>query len=80
MLLKMADNKDAIKEVERIVPIKSLLSSEDLVIYEIDDRGTISKLIDYRRLPSDENYLNELLAESGYLFTELLQLEDKYGQ
>ena len=78
--LKMADNKDAIKELERIVPIKNLLSSDDLVIYEIDDRGTISKLIDYRGLPSDENYLNELLAESGYLFTELLQLEDKYGQ
>lgn len=78
--LKVAENKDAVKELERIIPLKSLLSPKDLVIYEIDDRGTISKLADYRGLPSDENYLNELLAESGYLFTELLQLEDKYGQ
>ena len=78
--LRVAKNKDAVKELECVVPLKSLLAPEDLVIYEIDDRGTISKLADYRGLPSDENYLNEFLAESGYLFTELLQLEDKYGQ
>ena len=75
----VAGTESDLKELDRIVPIKSLLSPDDLVIYEINNRGTVSKLADYCGLPSDENYLNELLAESGYLFTELLQLEDKYG-
>lgn len=73
------NNEDKI-ELGKIVPIKSLLPSDDLVIYEIDNQGNVSKLADYHGLPSDENYLNELLAESGYLFAELLQLEDKYGK
>lgn len=76
----VAGTESDLKELDRIVPIKSLLSPDDLVIYEINNRGTVSKLADYCGLPSDENYLNELLAESGYLFTELLQLEDKYGK
>ena len=76
----VAGTESDLKELDRIVPIKSLLSPDDLVIYEINNRGTVSKLADYCGLPSDENYLNELLAESGYLFTGLLQLEDKYGK
>lgn len=68
------------EKLDKIVPIKSLLDANDLIIYEIDDQGTVSKLDDYCGLPSDENYLNVLLAKSGYLFTELLQLEDNYGK
>jgi hypothetical protein len=30
----------------------------------------------YKGLPSDENYLNEGLADSNNLFSELLDLED----
>lgn len=78
--IESAQAKSGLAKLDRIVPLKSLLSSDNLVIYEIDNQGIISKLADYCGLPSDENYLNELLAESGYLFTELLQLEDKYGK
>lgn len=76
--IEMAGDISALDKLDRIVPIRSLVSSDDLVIYEIDNKGTVSRLADYYGIPSDENYLNTLLAESGYLFTDLLQLEDKY--
>lgn len=66
--------------LDQIVPLKSLLSPDNLVIYEIDNQGTISRLVDYLGLPSDENSLNQLLSESGCLFSELLQLENSYGK
>lgn len=72
------DNGQA--ELDKIVPPGSRLPADNLVIYEITNEGQISRLADYNGLPSDENYLNELLAECGYLFADLLELEDKYGK
>lgn len=67
-------------ELSKIVPLCSLLDSDDLVIYQISNTGEISKLVDYQGLPSDENFLNELLAESSNSFANLLDIEDKYGK
>jgi predicted ATPase len=66
-----------IAEIREIVPQVSTLNSDDLVIYELDDKGNIIKLDDYKGLPSDENYLNERLAESNDLFANLLDIEDR---
>lgn len=60
-----------------IVPMNSLVNSEDIVIYELDDFGNILKLDDYKGLPSDDNYLNIKLEETNELFTNLLEIEDK---
>lgn len=68
------------RELSRIVPLCSLLDSDDLVIYQISNTGEISQLVDYHGLPSDENFLNELLAESSNSFANLLDIEDKYGK
>jgi len=59
-----------------IVPLKSIVKSDDLVIYELDEEGKIIKLGDYKGLPSDDNYLNEKLAETNELFANLLDIED----
>lgn len=64
------------EKLNDIVPIESLLDSNELNIYEIDDNGTVIKLEEYNGLPSDENYLNERLAETNYLFSDLLEIED----
>jgi len=59
-----------------VVPLISTVNSNDLVIYELDEKdGTIKKLGDYKGLPSDENYLNEKLGESNELFAQLLEIE-----
>lgn len=68
---------DLIKKLESIVPLKSMVNSYDVVIYELDElTGTIKKLKDYEGLPSDENYLNEKMAENNDMFAKLLDIED----
>ncbi|MBK8566645.1 MAG: ATP-binding protein [Saprospiraceae bacterium] len=73
-----SNNKDELKsKLSEIVPIQSIVNSDDLVIYELNEAdGTIIKLDDYRGLPSDENYLNQRLAEGNELFAQLLEIED----
>jgi predicted ATPase len=68
--------KISITGIFTIVPEKSFVATQDLIIYELSDKGQIIKLADYKGLPSDENYLNEKLAETNDLFANLLEIED----
>ncbi len=63
--------------LSKTVPLESTLDPSSISIYQLDDHGGISLLDDYMGLPSDENFLNEFLAESNELFIELLELEEK---
>ena len=64
-------------KLNEIVPLKSTLDGDDLVIYQLDEKnGQIVKLKSYKGLPSDENYLNIGLAESTDEFSKLLDIED----
>ena len=68
---------ELLNKLSEVVPLKSTLSSDKLVIYQLDEKsGTIHKLKDYDGLPSDENYLNESLADSNEQFSKLLDIED----
>lgn len=64
------------KAISEIIPLKSLINSDDLAIYEINDKGSITKLKDYNGIPSDENYLNNDLGKANDLFVKLLEIED----
>jgi predicted ATPase len=68
---------ELLKSIERIVPSKSIINSDDLVIYELNESGGLSKLGDYKGLPSDDNYLNNLLEESNNMYSQLLRIEDQ---
>jgi predicted ATPase len=74
---KSSKKEDLQKEISDIVPLVSKLNSDDLTIYELDDKGVIIKLGNYKGLPSDENYLNERIAEFNDLFANLLDIEDR---
>ncbi|MBK8245306.1 MAG: ATP-binding protein [Saprospiraceae bacterium] len=76
--LKPKVNSDDLKaKLNEIVPLVSTVDGNDLVVYQLDEKnGTIEKLKEYKGLPSDENYLNEGLAESNDEFSKLLDLED----
>lgn len=63
-------------ELEKIIPFQSAINSNDLVIYELNEEGQIVKLGNYNGLPSDENYLNQKMAETNELFANLLEIED----
>jgi hypothetical protein len=65
------------RKLNDIVPLNSTLDGDNLVVYQLKEiDGTIKKLKSYKGLPSDENYLNESLAESNDEFSKLLDLED----
>lgn len=66
------------KKIEKIVTFSSIVDPDDLVIYELTDKGNISKLGDYKGLPSDENQLNERLGETNELFGQLLEIQQSY--
>jgi mRNA-degrading endonuclease YafQ of YafQ-DinJ toxin-antitoxin module len=76
--IKKANKEQALNsKLAEIVPLKSAVKPDDLVIYELDDNGKIVKLGDYKGLPSDDNYLNNNLSEGNNLFSSILDIEDE---
>ncbi len=74
---KSANRQDAIDRLKKIVDIAALVPSEQVVVYEMDEiRGTIRKLPMMYGIPSDKNYLNNMLAEGNHLFDQLLEIEE----
>lgn len=71
-------NTDALKsKLSEIVPLASTVDGNDLVVYQLNEfNGKIAKLKNYKGLPSDENELNNGLADANDEFSKLLDLED----
>ena len=64
------------EQLNKIVPISSAINSDDLAIYELDEKeGTVKLLGDYNGIPSDENMLNLQIDETNNLFADLLDLK-----
>lgn len=59
------------------MPPDATVNDSVVSIYQLDDFGGIKKLPDYKGLPSDENYLNDFLAESNDQFINLMEIEEK---
>ena len=77
---KMVKNKydldfDQLKILEKIVPIESTVSPQEVAIYQLDENGTIEILEPFNGLPSDENLLNEKLEEGNELFAQILEIQ-----
>lgn len=73
--LKVTD-QDHLRKISTIVPLNATVPPDDLIIYELDENeGIIKKLEDYNGLPSDENYLNDSLADANQQFTKLQEIE-----
>jgi predicted ATPase len=67
-----------IEKLEKIVPVNSLVKADDVVIYQLnEDNGTIKKLASPEGIPSDKNYLNQLLRHGNELFDQLLEIEEE---
>lgn len=76
-LYKKAKKEDVRAQINEIVPQKSAISHDDLVIYELDEKdGSIRKLDNYKGIPSSKNFLNRELAEKNELYSQLLDIED----
>lgn len=76
-LYKKAKKEEVRAQINEIVPQKSPISHDDLVIYELDEKdGSIHKLDTYKGIPSSKNYLNSELSEKNELYAQLLDIED----
>ena len=71
-----ADKEHLVSRLETIIPQFATTAATDAIIYELSD-GKIRKLPDYNGLPSDENYLNEMLSEGNELFAQLLEIQQE---
>ena len=65
-----------LKNFSNIVPYESCISSKDVIIFEINKE--VELLSKTNGIPSDDNYLNNLLQKSNGLFDELLSLQDDF--
>ena len=69
---------ESLTRLYNLVPEKSLLSEDDVIIYELNELdGSIKRLDTIAGIPSDNNYLNNSLAEGNELFDSLLELEQE---
>lgn len=71
------NNQKLLAELSTIVPSDSTTDPLAVSVYQLDDFGSIKRLSDYKGLPSDENFLNEFLAESNDMFIKLMEIEDR---
>ncbi|SDF61017.1 AAA family ATPase [Chitinophaga filiformis] len=76
-IIEQCGKTELLDEIEKIVPRASIINSEQLSIYEMDDEGNILELGKQNGLPSDENYLNEMLEQSNEQYSQLLRIENK---
>ncbi|MCP1994380.1 ATP-binding protein [Flavobacterium sp. HSC-61S13] len=65
------------KRVNNLVPIKSLVDTNDVVIYQIESNGSILDLEMPYGIPSDQNFLNQQLRLGNVVFDSLLEIEEE---
>lgn len=65
-------------KIQEIVDKSAMLKPDTLHIYQIKDDGTITELDKYKDLPSDENYLNDILGSFNDDFVNLIDLEQQW--
>lgn len=72
---KIGEKQDMLASLNKIVPLKSGIPNEKTSVYELKN-GAITSLSSMYGLPSDNNLLNNGLAEGNDLFSQLLDIED----
>ncbi|HHE07960.1 MAG TPA: ATP-binding protein [Chlorobaculum parvum] len=65
------------EKLNKVVSERSLVSSENVAIYELDAQGRISRLPDFEGIPSDRNLLNTMLEQGNTTFDSLLEIEEE---
>ena len=76
-LYKKAKNEEVRTQINEIVPQKSAISHDDLVIYELDEKdGSIRMLGSKNGIPNDNDYLDNALGIINEMFSDLLDIED----
>lgn len=73
--LKQVVTVEKEEQLNKIVPISSVVNSDDLAIYQLNEKGSVELLESYEGIPSDENLLNNEIGRTNELFADLLDLQ-----
>ncbi|SFW86588.1 ATP-binding protein [Chitinophaga sancti] len=65
------------EKLNEIVPLNSCVDGEETIIYQLTENGSIFKLPSFEGIPSDNNYLNHILADINDSFDKLLEIEEE---
>lgn len=67
-----------LKKLNAVMPEKSVIAAEEVVVYQLNEiNGCIDKLPAPLGIPSDKNYLNDMLRQGNELFDQLLEIEEE---
>ena len=67
------------ERLNKIVPLNSVISSENTIIYQFDENnGIFTRLPSPEGIPSDKNYLNQSIGQSNQMFDSLLEIEEEF--
>lgn len=77
-LYKKAKKEEVRTQINEIVPKKSAISHEDLVIYELDENEGTMRMLGKNNngIPYDNDYLDDALGIINEKFSDLLDIED----
>lgn len=76
-IYEKAPDAETLGKADSIVAMEARVNPDTLFVYEMDEKsGKYSLLETYKGLPSDENYLNNGLADSNEKFAQLLEIEE----
>lgn len=77
--IETSSNKNILKEeLKEVISERSITSSDSVAVYQLDEsHGIITQLSMSMGIPSDCNYLNDMLREGNQLFDKLLEIEEK---
>lgn len=74
------DKKEALSHaISSLISLKSCINTDAVSIYEMEEKtGIIKSLPKYNDLiPSDDNFLNNMLADTNNLFAKLQEIEEE---
>lgn len=77
--IDIPSNNNLKTEIDKIIPEYCWLDSQELSIYQLKD-GVVELLPEIYGIPSDDNYLNNMLAEGNEMIDRLMEIEDDYAQ
>ena len=75
---KSTKKNELLPKLYKLIPEKAMVSSDSVKVFQLNEEdGSIKKLASVDGIPSDKNYLNDLLAEGNHLFDSLLEIEQE---
>ncbi|MFK7796678.1 MAG: hypothetical protein AB8E82_04435 [Aureispira sp.] len=66
------------QQLQQLIPLEATIAAEELSLYQMGTDGSIRNIQSQRGFPTEDNDLNEAMMEANDLFTDLLELQQKW--